>query len=103
MSRIIPPIRQGRALRFSFNYGWVVVGLSALAMTATLPGRTHGLGLITEPLLADLRIDHTLFGRINLVTCLLGTAFCLPAGFLLDRFGIRAATACTVLALGLSV
>jgi MFS family permease len=80
-----------------------VVGLSALAMTATLPGRTHGLGLITEPLLADLRIDHTLFGRINFVTCLLGTAFCLPAGFLLDRFGIRTATACIVLALGLSV
>jgi MFS family permease len=103
MSGMTPPIPRGRALRFSFNYGWVVVGLAALAMTATLPGRTHGLGLITEPLLADLQIDHTLFGRINLVTCLLGTAFCLPAGFLLDRFGIRAATACTVLALGLSV
>src|ERR1700722_6894927 len=103
MSGMTPPIPRGRTLRFSFNYVWVVVGLSALAMTATLPGRTHGLGLITEPLLADLQIDHTLFGRINLVTCLLGTAFCLSDGFLLDRFGIRAAAACTVLALGLSV
>jgi hypothetical protein len=28
-------------------------------MTATLPGRTHGLGLITEPLLADLGIERT--------------------------------------------
>jgi MFS family permease len=79
------------------------VVLAALAMTATLPGRTHGLGLITEPLLADLGIERTLFGRINLVTCLLGTVFCLPAGFLLDRFGIRIATACTVLVLGLAV
>ena len=32
---------------------WAHVGLAALAMVATLPGRTHGLGLITEPLLAD--------------------------------------------------
>jgi MFS family permease len=91
------------ARRLSFNYGWVVVVLAALAMTATLPGRTHGLGLITEPLLVDLHLERTLFGRINLVTCLLGTAFCLPAGWLLDRFGIRVATSCTVLVLALSV
>jgi MFS family permease len=92
-----------RFWRNPFDYGWIVVVLAALAMTATLPGRTHGLGLITEPLLADLGIERTLFGRINLVTCLLGTAFCLPAGFLLDRFGIRIATACAVFVLGLSV
>ncbi|HET6324668.1 MAG TPA: MFS transporter [Planctomycetaceae bacterium] len=98
---LLDPPRRGR--RFSFDYGWIVVVLAALAMTATLPGRTHGLGLITEPLLADLGIERTVFGRINLTTCLLGTVFCLPAGFLLDRFGIRIATACTVFLLGLSV
>jgi MFS family permease len=92
-----------RAWRISFDYGWIVVVLAALAMTATLPGRTHGLGLITEPLLADLGIERTLFGRINLLTSLMGTVFCLPAGFLLDRFGIRIATACTVLVLGFAV
>jgi MFS family permease len=92
-----------RARRISFDYGWIMVILAALAMTATLPGRTHGLGLIAEPLIADLGIERTLFGRINLITCLLGTIFCLPAGFLLDRFGIRITTACTVLVLGLSV
>jgi MFS family permease len=95
--------RPRRSRRLSFDYGWVVVVLAALAMTATLPGRTHGLGLITEPLLADLGIERTLFGRINLVTCLLGTAFCLPAGWLLDRFGIRIATSCTVSVLAFSV
>jgi MFS family permease len=103
---MLPPALQSRpqhASRFSFDYGWVIVVLAALAMTATLPGRTHGLGLITEPLLADLHIERTLFGRTNLVTCLLGTVFCLPAGWLLDRFGIRVATACTVLVLAISV
>ena len=28
--------------------GWVALVVAALAMVATLPGRTHGLGLITE-------------------------------------------------------
>src|ERR1700732_4290926 len=96
----IPP---RRGWRISFDYGWIVVVLAAPAMTATPPGRTHGLGLITEPLLADLGIERTLFGRINLLTSLMGTVFCLPAGFLLDRFGIRIATACTVLVLGFAV
>jgi hypothetical protein len=37
----------------SNRYGWVMVVLAALAMVATLPGRTHGLGMITERMLAD--------------------------------------------------
>ena len=29
-------------------YGWVVLGVAALAMVGTLPGRTQGLGLPEE-------------------------------------------------------
>jgi len=29
-------------------YAWLIVPLAALGMVATLPGRTHGLGMITE-------------------------------------------------------
>ena len=47
-----------------FYYGWVNVIVASLAMTATLPGRTHGLGLVTEPLLADLGVDRLLRGSI---------------------------------------
>ena len=32
----------------AFYYGWAMLILAALAMTATLPGRTHGLGLIAN-------------------------------------------------------
>ena len=46
MSRIWAALR-------SNPYGWVMVCVAALAMVATLPGRTHGLGMITERLLAD--------------------------------------------------
>src|SRR3712207_6874179 len=44
-----------------FYYGWVNLAVAALAMVGTLPGRTQGLGLITEPLLADLRLDRVTF------------------------------------------
>ena len=45
---------------------WVQVVLAALAMVATLPGRTHGLGLITVPLLRDLHLDETYYANLNL-------------------------------------
>ena len=44
--------------RRRFFYGWLVAGVAALAMVGTLPGRTQGLGLVTEPLLADLGLDR---------------------------------------------
>jgi MFS family permease len=76
-------------LRLPF-YGWMHVAVAALAMVGTLPGRTQGLGLITEPLLADLRIDRVLFANINLWATLVGALFCLGFGQLIDRFGSRA-------------
>jgi MFS family permease len=73
-----------------FYYGWVNVAVAALAMVGTLPGRTQGLGLITEPLLRDLQIDRVLFAQINLWATLVGALFCLGVGRLIDRFGARA-------------
>lgn len=84
------------------HYGWAIVPLAALVMVATLPGRTHGLGLITEPLLADLRVSRVDFANINLWATLLGAAFCLPAGWAIDRLGVRLVTVVMLLATGLS-
>jgi MFS family permease len=89
------PSRTGRR----FYYGWVVVVLAALAMVATLPGRTHGLGLITERLMADLRIGRVQFGFINLWATLLGALFCLPVGRLIDRLGSRFVQTATLVGL----
>ncbi len=77
----------------AFYYGWVIVVVAALAMVATMPGRTHGLGTVTERLLADpeLNIDRVQFGELNFWATILGATFCLPCGKLLDRFGIRLA------------
>jgi hypothetical protein len=68
---------------------WVNVGVAALAMVATLPGRTHGLGLVTEGLLRDLHLDRVTYAGINLWATLVGALFCLPCGYLTDRLGPR--------------
>ena len=82
-----------------FYYGWVNLFVAALAMVGTLPGRTQGLGLITEPLLADLHIDRVVFARINLWATLIGALFCLGVGKLIDRFGSRVVLTVVTLAL----
>ena len=84
-------------------YGWANLGVAALAMVGTLPGRTQGLGLITEPLIADLHIDRITYAAINLWATLIGAAFCLPCGRLTDRFGSRIVLTGVLLALGATV
>jgi len=42
---------------------WVHIVVAALAMVATLPGRSHGLGLVTEPLLADLHLSRVEYNK----------------------------------------
>jgi MFS family permease len=82
------------------RYLWVHVLVAALVMVATLPGRTHGLGIITKPLLRELQLDSLQYANINLWATLLGALFCLPCGWLLDRFGTRYVLMGTLLALG---
>jgi MFS family permease len=77
--------------------------MAALAMVGTLPGRTQGLGLITEPLLNDLQIDRIHFARINLWATLIGALFCIGFGRLIDRFGSRTIVTVVSLALGVVV
>ena len=86
-----------------FYYGWVNLSIAALAMVGTLPGRTQGLGLITESLLADLQLDRVLFAQINLWATLIGTLFCLGIGRLIDRFGSRIILTIVTAALGIVV
>jgi MFS family permease len=82
-------------------YGWVVVAVAALAMVGTLPGRTQGLGLITEPLLRDLGISRVSFAQINLFATLVGALFSFGVGRLIDRDGSRVTLTTNALALGL--
>lgn len=79
---------------------WVHVAVAALAMVATLPGRTHGLGLFTEPIRHTFGLDTESYGFLNMWATLLGALFCLPCGWLIDRVGTRAVLTGVMLALG---
>lgn len=82
----------GNALpaRAPFYYGWVVLIFAAVAMVATLPGRSVGIGLITEPLIADLGISRLDFAEKNFWATIFGALFNLICGITIDRFGVRA-------------
>ncbi len=97
------PFSNPGAGRKTFYYGWANLAIAALAMVGTLPGRTQGLGLITEPLLVDLRMDRVTYATINLWATLIGALFCLPCGRLTDRFGSRVVLTTIALALGFTV
>src|SRR5262245_5872814 len=82
------------------HYGWYIVLVASAAMVGTLPGRTQGLGLITEPLLADLRIDRVSYAALNFWATILGSAGAIGIGQLIDRAGSRVMATVVPLALG---
>ncbi|MBL8176638.1 MAG: MFS transporter [Bryobacterales bacterium] len=83
--------------------GWWNLGVAALAMVATLPGRTQGLGLVTEPLLRDFGLDRVAYATVNLWATLLGSLLCLPVGGWVDRWGARVVLTTVLAALGATV
>jgi MFS family permease len=75
------------------EYSIAAILVGALAMVATYPGRSHGLGMYTEPLLVDLAISDNdgrlKFSMLGFWATLLGSTFCIPIGWLLSRYGQR--------------
>jgi MFS family permease len=86
---------EGRGIR------WAQVWVAAAAMVGTLPGRTQGLGLITESLLKDLKIDREAYAHVNLWATLIGAFFAIGIGRLIDRAGSRIVLTVLCAALGI--
>lgn len=73
-------------------------------MGATLPGRTHGLGLITTRLLDDFPdLTATSYAGLNLVAALAGSLLCWLGGWTIDRYGAQRVGVVTLGLLALSV
>lgn len=79
--------------------GWTVVLIASAGMVATLPGRTVGLSLITEPLLADLQISRTHYANSTFWATVIGALFSIGCGRAMDRWGVRNTLALAVLLL----
>ncbi len=95
---LVAPARSSRVY-----YGWIVTLVAALAMVGTLPGRTQGLGLVTEPLLRDFGLDRSSYATINLWATLIGALGSLGVGRVIDRAGSRGVLTAIALLLGLVV
>ena len=93
----MPPLKDTRF------YGWIVLVVAAAAMVGTLPGRTQGLGLITEPLLADLDISRVDYAQLNLWATLAGSVGALGVGRFIDLVGSRVVLAAIAAGLGTTV
>ncbi|MEX2049171.1 MAG: MFS transporter [Gemmatimonadota bacterium] len=87
----------------SRRYGWVVLFVAAAAMVGSLPGRTQGLGLVTEPLLADLGIDRVSYAALNFWATIVGSAGALGIGYAIDRHGSRVVVTSVLASLGVVV
>jgi MFS family permease len=82
------------------NHGWLVLIVAAASMVGSLPGRTQGLGLVTEPLLADLGIDRVSYATVNFWATIIGSSGALGVGYAIDRVGSRAVLTGVLVALG---
>jgi MFS family permease len=85
------------------RYRWLVLIVAAAAMVGSLPGRTQGLGLVTEPLLADLGIDRVSYAALNFWATIIGSTGALGVGYAIDRAGSRAVLTFVLVALGVVV
>lgn len=100
---------QTDALSSSSNWyeGSIVIFVGAMAMAATYPGRTHGLGMVTEPLLKNFQLTNddgrVLFATINFWATIVGSSFCVPIGWIFDRFDRRWVLAANLILLGTNV
>src|SRR6267143_72926 len=103
MSAVAPVPGPGSSRTPRLYYGWIVLLVAAAAMVGTLPGRTQGLGLITEPLLADLRITRVRYAELNFWATILGSAGAIGVGQLIDRLGSRIVLTLVTLALSFVV
>jgi MFS family permease len=99
----LPEAARAKEARWFSGSDALVVVIGALAMVGTLPGRTHGLGLFTKSILNDFQLTAERFGTINLWATLLGAAFCLAIGRIIDRFGAGRVLTGAALALGATV
>jgi MFS family permease len=72
-------------------------------MVGTLPGRTQGLGLVTEPLIAELGVGRVSYATVNFWATIVGSLFAIGIGRFIDRLGSRLVLTAIAFALGVAV
>ena len=77
------------AARLPFFYGWVVLGVTSVALFISGPGQTYSVSIFVDPIIADLETNRTVVSGLYTAGSLTGALVLVFVGRLLDRFGAR--------------
>ncbi len=84
-------------------YGWAIVVTSTLALLASIPGQTMGVGVFTDQLINSLQLTRTQLSTAYMLGTIASSLMLPYAGILIDRFGSRVVMMVAAIGLGLSV
>lgn len=93
---------EARRIKLPFFYGWIVIGITTLAMFATGPGQTYTVAVFIEPVRVDLGISRTAISAAYSTATLLAAGALVLLGRAVDRFGGQKALIIFGLAFGAS-
>lgn len=89
--------------RWPFFYGWTITAVGTLAVIASIPGQTMGVGVFTDHLMEALGLTRTQLSLAYLIGTML-SGFLLPAGGrFYDRCGARRMVVISTVLLGCSL
>ncbi len=89
-------------MRPRFYYGWIVLGVAAMAMFMSGPGQSYSMAAFIDPMLADLGLARSQYSLAYLVATLISGSLLPIVGRLLDGRGARVVLPIVAIMLGLS-
>lgn len=96
------PPKAPLAARLPFFYGWVVLGVTSVALFISGPGQTYSVSIFVDPIIDDLETNRTVVSGLYTAGSLTGALVLVLVGRLLDRFGARIVLVCVALLFGLA-
>ena len=77
------------AARLPFFYGWVVLGVTSVALFVSGPGQTYSVSIFVDPIIEDLGLTRTAVAGLYTAGSLTAAVVLVLVGRLLDRYGAR--------------
>jgi len=90
-----------RPFKQSFFYGWIIVGISALAAFFTSPGQTYSVSAFIDSYIAEFGWSRAQVSAMYSTGCLAAGLFMGVVGRLFDRHGYRIMTTLGAIAFGI--
>ena len=75
--------------RLPFFYGWVVLGVTSVALFVSGPGQTYSVSIFVDPIIEDMGWSRTMVSGLYTAGSFTAAMVLILVGRLLDRFGAR--------------